>query len=652
MKKEPTQSEIDSVASHLVVRGKSGCHLVADCPACSKKEKLYFNTRTGKWDCKAGKCGEAGSLFRLATILNIEVRQNRLIEGPGTHLVAHFQANAHKTVKGVVRNAKNFNLDYVTRLVDDMLEGDERMLESLEYMHSRGFDDTTIQHFRLCPWRMPKTKDLAAEPGIAIPYIVDGKVPLAKLRNLKSGKKRRFTRTKGKDSLLFNGQAIRNCREVILMEAELDAISVWQLGQTNVAATSLGAKKELPADWLHQLSRADRIVLWYDDDEAGQEAVAGLLVQLGTHRCDIATLSSAKGLLEEHPDVKDANDILMLDVDEDRKREWVKQIVSGAKPVEQTDLVQIQALAHAVLPTDLSVSPLGIPTGLSGLDNLVRGWRPSETTIFTGHSGHGKTTFASWCAEYVARTHPVLMTSFENGPEDIASKRFQREFKRPISSIKTEEDLAEAHSVLERALENPNLFIANVRGQQDKQKFFDMVRWGVARLGIRYVLVDHLGYFKYDPMKGSEYRHIQDLVQELAELAKELKIHIWIVAHVNGAVDERSVPMGGNLKGGSAVKQEADQGITVYRNFDLTGSTGEKDLKVRDGAGRVIKVTLGPKQSLIYVWKKRHVEANVGVFVADFNPGSLTYSSPYQASEADEDELGEIDDPQAGFLGF
>ena len=657
-RKELTQNEIDSVVSHLRihkrVRERSGNHVIADCPSCGKKAKLYVNTDTGMYDCKAGKCQVSGNLFGLANLLNVRVRENRLVDGAATVLAASFMKGAGKRLVPAA-NGKGLSLDYFTRLVDDMLEGDERMMPALDYLHGRGFDDVTIQHFRLSPWKLPKRKDVPAELGIAIPVIVGDKTPFAKLRNLQDGKKRRFERTTGGDSALYNGDAVRNCRQVILCEAELDACSIWQLGHTNVAATSLGAKRELPAEWLHQLSAADDMVLWYDDDEAGQQAVSGLLVQLGIERCRIARLDAADGLLEKHPGIKDANDLLRLDEDEDTLRAWTKQIIDRAKPIDQDDVVSISELAAGVLPS-LDQDPLGVPWKLDALNGLLKGCRGGEVTTITGHSGHGKTSFASFLAEGLADHFPVLLTSFENGPTNLVRKVFQREFGRPISTIKTEAHLEEAQLTLQKALANPNLFVANVEGRQDKAKFFAMCRWAAKRLGVKAILVDHMHYFARDRAdQGNE--HIEKLAQDLKnEVAKKLNVHVINCCHVNAAVDEVKIPSGGNLKGGSGVKQEADNGITVYRSKDLNGSGRDRDLKLRDGAGRPVSVTLGPTQTLVYVWKTRHEEAEEGVFVADFSRSNLTYSSPKVEADtpaetlaAQMDELDEEDDLFGGF---
>jgi len=639
--KEATQSEIDSVVSHLRihkrVRERSGNHVIADCPDCGRKAKCYVNTDNGFWDCK--RCEVSGNIFTLANILNVRVRENRIVEGAATVLANSFMKSAGTKRQRPAVNGKGLSPDYFARISSDMLEGDERMSESLEYLRGRGFDDVTITHFSLSPWTLNKRGDnTPKEAGIAIPYLVDGKTPFAKLRNLRFGDKRRFERTAGGESTLYNGDGVRNCKQIILVEAELDTCAVWQMGATNVAGTSLGAKKELPGEWLHQISVADDIVLWYDDDEAGQQAVSGLLVQLGIERCRVASMSAAKGLLEKHPGVKDAADILKLDEPEEVKEAWMRQIIDFAKPIDQDDIVSISELAHSILPS-LDKSPLGVSWCLDGMNDLLRGCRGGEVTTITGHSGHGKTTFASFLAEGLSEHFPVLLTSFENGPTNLVKKVFQREFGRPISTIKTQEQLDDAQITLQKALANPNLFVANVEGRQDKEKFFAMCKWAAKRLGVRAVLVDHMHYFSKD--KGDQgNEHIEKLAQDLKnEVAKKLDIHVINCCHVNAAIDEVKIPSGGNLKGGSGVKQECDNGITVYRSKDLNGGGRARDLKLRDGAGRPLSVTLGPEQTLVYVWKTREEEAKEGVFVVDFNRGSLQYTSPKVVNvEATEEE--------------
>jgi hypothetical protein len=50
----------------------SGDNSFADCPFCSGRNKLYIDTETGLWDCKAGACGRRGNIFTYMNLWHTE----------------------------------------------------------------------------------------------------------------------------------------------------------------------------------------------------------------------------------------------------------------------------------------------------------------------------------------------------------------------------------------------------------------------------------------------------------------------------------------------------------------------------------------------------------------------------------------------------
>ena len=105
----------------------------------------------------------------------------------------------------------------------------------------------------------------------------------------------------GEHKAVWNGQSLAGQKEWLLCEALIDALTLWCAGFRNVTA-SYGVNGFTPAHWqLLDECKPERIVLCYDNDQAGNDAAAKLTEQL-----------KAKGvrvLRAKLPPGKDVNDV-------------------------------------------------------------------------------------------------------------------------------------------------------------------------------------------------------------------------------------------------------------------------------------------------------------------------------------------------------
>jgi replicative DNA helicase len=621
MRTDATRDEIDRLVTNLRIRKKaSGNHLVADCvsPECLKPGHLYVNAETGLWDCK--RCNASGNAFQLATLLGIRLRDRALVA------TASAVAMTGATPLPRLREAKGFNLATVTHACERLFI-DDKGKPVLDYLHERGFDDETICRFKLCLMFLKEGGQ--TEPAVGIPYVSDGKVTLIKQRNLASTKaERKFRRIPvGAPSSLFNGDAVRGCTQAVLVEGELDAVSLYQFGVTNAASTSLGAQKNIPQEWAETLAAADDIVLWYDDDEVGDQATASLIQRLGSHRCRIASIpvEISDRLLEKTGKApKDVNDLLRSGL---VSSEEVRAIIASAKGIENQDVVHVSSFNDVLAnEIDNAGTSLGIPTGWSNLDAFIKGIRRQELIVLTGHTAHGKTSFATALLDQISNIHkePVLISSLENGPVSTARKLLQRKLGMPLSHIKTEQDRIDAHETLSET-SVALTYVLNLYGLQKYDAIRDAFVYARKRLGVKYAVVDHLHFLAKDNSHQDEREFVDSAVLRFAALTRELDMAIVLLAHPRGSVELDTLPNGDSIKGSSSVKQAADLGLTVYRSLDLHSDPRPRKVNLKDSSGKKMSVMLAPNNSLVYCWKARHDEAREGACMFRFEARGLDF---------------------------
>lgn len=106
----PTTGKLDYTpvfAFHGVPLESSGTQFVGDCPFCEYEGKFFVNEETGQWQCKHGKCGEAGNVYTF-----LHKRYLALLNTPNEKKLASLAANRGLdsdavTAAGVVYDANN-----------------------------------------------------------------------------------------------------------------------------------------------------------------------------------------------------------------------------------------------------------------------------------------------------------------------------------------------------------------------------------------------------------------------------------------------------------------------------------------------------------------------------------------------------------------
>ncbi len=238
----------------------------------------------------------------------------------------------------------------------------------------RGIDFFTQSSFKISESVHPENG-----PEIVFPYIgPSGDVVNVKrlaLKRTENGKKI-MRQESGCAPSLFGWQALpKDCREVIITEGEIDAMTWSQMG-FNAISIPDGAKGDtwIEFEW-DNLQQFDVIYLNWDNDKEGQAAIRNFARRLGLARCLLLSI-------EGH---KDANEALQHGFTEHD----FGSAVAAAKPLSpeqlKTPVSFLDKVVERFYPPDGQ-----LPGFYSELFERKLGMRPGEITIWTGIAGHGK----------------------------------------------------------------------------------------------------------------------------------------------------------------------------------------------------------------------------------------------------------------------
>ncbi len=563
-------------------RGKSGEHIVLEvCPLCGKEKKkksdrnFYINADNGLWNTYC--CDRSGNILTLKREfgdIDLKSADYRFGSGKAARLAEKLRQKRGKSWEGFSVPPVG-TADYFHKQLMDQSALADRSGTAYEYLiRERALKEDTLRVFKLgCARRgfCDSCKKLQAlHPGdecpscggkvsgadmIAIPYFVDGREVNFKFRSF-SGEKR-FEKWDGAPTTLFNVDAIHGeFQSVALCEGEIDAISLSQVGYPQSVATG-GAGKNLEDDWLEQLASFDDVLLAQDSDEAGDKGADKCAVALGRYRCRRLKLP-----------LKDVNDCLRSGMSADEVRSHIDEAaayhVATVKPASDfLDQVRSQRAKGEAIR--------GRQTNWLGFNQMLGGWREGELTVVTGGTGSGKTTWSVAAAWDQGRPSAidgpvgVLIASFEVRISDIVRKIICMESGKPFLG-----DQALSDAEFERAasaITHSDLFFVDQYGEMPLSDLRDAIEYGVRRYGLWFVLIDHLHFFLRAGQ--DERRTIDEAVRALKRWTLQLGIHMLLVVHPaklrydqNGKVLKVEL---NDLKGSSAIKQDTDNVIRVWR---------------------------------------------------------------------------------------
>ena len=178
----------------------------------------------------------------------------------------------------------------------------------------------------------------------------------------------------GKDTtpLLFGMDKINTTSPLLICEGEIDSLSAIEAGFINAVSVPFGAGNYTwilhNYEWLEQF---EKIIIWSDNDEAGEKMRNETIPRLGEYRC--YTVNSP---------YKDINIHLYKE-----GKQSVLNAIENAKEVPIKDVVDMANVSEY----DINKAEK-IKSGINGLDKWISGFVLGTLDVITGINSAGKST--------------------------------------------------------------------------------------------------------------------------------------------------------------------------------------------------------------------------------------------------------------------
>ena len=442
----------------------------------------------------------------------------------------------------------------------------------LKYFHERKISPKTINAFKI------HTKD---QKWIDFPY---NPSPNNTADNIKSRTvDKQFRQTKNAKKSLYNYLAVKESKTVVWVEGEVDVLSCWEAGFQAVTTLPDGA----PADakfkendkrfeplQTHPLEKCEKLIIFVDKDQAGQNLRKELLHRFGKSICWYV----------ETPDgCKDANDVLVK-----HGAAVLAKIIKDAKPYPVDGLYTAGMYKSQVADLYSGNYSKPVKIGLPGLDDIYQIQKGTFHTV-TGIPNHGKSTFLDQCLVNLAKREAWRFALFS--PEHSVPMHIRRlsqivvekHFDEGFNGRMTEDEMTEAVKWINGHFH----FIETKEHAPTIDKLLEIATGAVQKYGVNGFVIDP--YNEVDATRRGNYRedeHIRDFISKCKRFCRRHDVVIWIVAHPkkmqkNPGSGEYEIPSAYDISGAATWHNQSDAVLVVHRDFD-TDSVRVLTRKIRE----------------------------------------------------------------------
>ena len=479
------------------------------------------------------------------------------------------------------------------------------------FKNERGIYDNTLLNFKIKSTERFFPQVNTNRTCIVFPFYLGSSVVYCKYRTAD----KHFSAEKNGKLVFYNLNSVIDSEECVIVEGEIDAMSVWQSGYKAVLSVPSGAlsltkeekdyylkHKTLPASadavnleyidnsWEY-ISHIKRFILCVDNDASGYKLRQELIRRLGAESISIVDLEGEK----------DPNDYL-------KKHGELKlydRIVNAQElPIE--NVISFDGSRSYLMDIYSNGYKMGNETPM-GKFNYHYKPRLGELDMWTGIANHGKTWCLMWYCTWTAALYGWKWALYmpENSPskeiiriviEILTGKSFRKGSANRVSPSEIE--------VAGRWV-NKHFYVLDYDDSESLVTMDDILvkfKQLVRKNGIHGCVVDPLNdlHHKKNGMRDDEY--YQEMLSKIRRFKQKHWLKFIIAAHPtteasrqmeehNQQGKRQRVPHVVDCSGGSIFLNRTDNAVSIYRNIydrdnDSTTEIHIQKVKWQEAVGR------------------------------------------------------------------
>ena len=309
-------------------------------------------------------------------------------------------------------------------------------------------------------------------------------------------------------------------------------------------------------DNLEYIESFDNIVLCFDNDEAGKQAIKKVQ--------DLVTPSKLK--ICKLP-MKDASDMLMAGKVKDFVQEWWNsEVYTPAGIVRGADTWE-----HLLKDED----QVTVDYPWSGLNDMTYGFRAKELVTITSGSGMGKTSVVKELEAYILNETDdnLAIIHLEESIDRSVLGLMGIEANLPVHIPKYGDLLSptEKKELWQKSVGDKNVYFYDHFGSMSEDSLLNVIRTYAKAYDCKWIVLDHLSIV-VSSQEGDldERKAIDAIMTKLRKIVQETGVGLFLVSHLKrpqGKAHEEGGQVSlSELRGSAAIAQLSDIVIGLERN--------------------------------------------------------------------------------------
>lgn len=543
---------VDLIGGFVILKRKGNDH-VGKCPFHNEKTPS-FSVNKAKNIFKCFGCGVSGSGIDF--------------------VIKHERTDFIGAVRII---AQKFNIEINETRTKDFVKPIPRLetvsKKTIEFFEGRGISNNTIIRFGVTEAREWMPQFQSETQAICFNYFQEGELVNIKFR----GPKKSFKLAKDAKLIFYNLDSLKDDRTAVIVEGEMDCLSMYEAGVHNCVSVPNGAAKGnqqlqyLDNCWEAFMDK-EKIIIAVDNDGPGQILKEELARRLDKSKCYVV----------EYPEgCKDANDVLVK-----HGKEYLAEMVENAKPYPLHGVLTVEDMAEEIQDMFENGYPKGKAAGIGGFDEHLK-FVGGQLTMVTGIPGSGKDEFVNEITMGLAKHHgwKFGICGFEEPATITVTKLLEKHSRLSFAHRKdpnqrmNEKQYAQAMVFVEDHYKFMNMNELEATVDAVIEKAVEMVR----RYGINGLVISPWNCFEHQiPAGSNETLYVSQILGKLITTIAKYDVHCFLIAHPTKIMKD---PKTGkyqvvtlyNISGSAHFFNKTHNGISVDRDF----ATGIVDVYVQ-----------------------------------------------------------------------
>lgn len=425
--------------------------------------------------------------------------------------------------------------------------------KALAWFNGRGISEAVLTALKITEgseW-MPQKNGQANT--IQFNYYYNGELINTKFR---TGDKC-FKLVSGAELIPYNIDAIKGCKECIITEGEMDALSFYECGRRDVISVPNGASANLDYldDFIEEyFDDKETIYIASDTDTKGVLLRDELLRRFGAERCRV---------LEYGEGCKDANEHLLK-----YGKDSLLKCIADAPEIKLEGIFTVSDFEQSLDALFEHGMQKGVTIGHENFDRLLS-FETKRLCVVTGIPGSGKSEFIDEIAERLNMRYGWRFAYFspENAPLAYHASKLIEKFTG--KHFDKQHLTFGEYKQVKQHLETDFFFIAP-KDDYRLDTILERAKFLVRRKGIKAVVIDPYNRLEDESDGQNETKYISKMLDKLTNFAQQNDVLIILMAHptkmAKNKDGEIEAPTLYDISGSAHFNNKADFGIVVHRN--------------------------------------------------------------------------------------